>query len=133
MSHRERLVILSMLGALVVAASTVAGAADKDAATARKTESGLHFQLPADWPIEKRGGIVGPIPVEEYVARKMTAMEGRLQGLEQQVGKMDIQVRVLEEGLKRQRVPLASQSQPVAQPQPAAQPPVPSPSTETPK
>ena len=123
MNRIGRLMILSVLGGLVVGALTPAHAADKDAATTHKTESGLHFQLPADWPIEKRGGVVGPIPIEEYVARKMTAMEGRLQGLEQQVGKMDIQVRVLEEGLKRQRVPLASQPPPVAQPPPpAAQP-----------
>ena len=130
----RRLLIFGVLGALVTGAHTAASAADKDAATTRKTESGLHFQLPTDWPIEKRGGVVGPIPIEEYVARKMTSIESRLQGLEQQVGSIDIRLRVLEEGAKRQRTPLASQSLPVAEPpQPAAQPQTPPPSTEAPK
>ena len=76
----------------------------KDLTTVRKTSEGLHFQLPPDWPVEKRGTLVGPIPVEEYVAHKFTAVEQRLQSLEQQVGALDVRLRVLEEAMRRQRL-----------------------------
>lgn len=72
--------------------------------TVRKTAERLHFQLPPDWPVEKRAGSVGPIPIEEYMARKFSAMDQRLKTLEQQVGSLDIRVRVLEEDVNRQRL-----------------------------
>jgi len=72
--------------------------------TVRKTSEGLHFQLPPDWPVEKRGSLVGPIPVEEYLARKLGVMEQRLQAMEQQVGALDVRLRVLEEAMKRPRL-----------------------------
>ena len=72
-----------------------------------KTEQGLHFTLPADWPVEKRGGAVGPIPIEEYMSRKFSAMETRLRTLEQQMTSMDLRVRFLEEEFKK-RQPLQS-------------------------
>lgn len=36
---------------------------------------GLRFSVPEDWPIEKRGGVVAPIPTEEYVTIKFKAVE----------------------------------------------------------
>jgi hypothetical protein len=69
--------------------------------TVRKTQSGLHFQVPADWPIEERGGIVGPIPIEEYLGRKFSAVEARLRNLEQQLSAMEIRLRLLEEEAKK--------------------------------
>jgi len=35
----------------------------------------LKFHVPEDWPIEERGGLVGPIPTEEYVAMKFDESE----------------------------------------------------------
>jgi len=35
-----------------------------------KKSGGLNFQVPEDWPIEKRGGVLAPIPTEEYVLNK---------------------------------------------------------------
>jgi len=67
-------------------------------ATVRKTEANLHFQVPPDWPVEERGGIVGPIPIEEYLAKKFKLLEGRLQAMEQRLNGLDIRLRVLEEG-----------------------------------
>jgi methyl-accepting chemotaxis protein len=32
-----------------------------------KTQKGLKFQVPEDWPIEERNGVVAPIPIEEYL------------------------------------------------------------------
>jgi len=74
---------------------------EKDSGTVLKTEDGLRFKLPADWPIERRGGVIAPIPVEEYLSRKLTAIEARLQELEKQVSAFDLRLRVLEEQSKK--------------------------------
>lgn len=99
---------LLAIGIVLAAACPGVGAAEsaekETPVTVRKTSEGLHFQLPPDWPVEKRGTLVGPIPIEEYVARKFGAMEQRLKVLEQQVGSLDVRVRVLEEDAKRQRL-----------------------------
>jgi hypothetical protein len=71
--------------------------------TAVRTEDGLRFQLPPDWPVEKRGGLVAPIPVEEYLTKKFSALENRLQNVEQQVTAFDLRLRVLEEQSKKEQ------------------------------
>jgi len=38
-------------------------------------KSGLNFQVPDDWPIEKRGGILAPIPTDEYMMIKFKEVE----------------------------------------------------------
>lgn len=38
---------------------------------------GLKFNVPDDWPIEERGGAVGPIPIEEYIAKKFSAIDSK--------------------------------------------------------
>ena len=35
----------------------------------------LNFQVPEDWPIVKRGGLMTPIPTEEYVSIKFKEIE----------------------------------------------------------
>ncbi len=81
-------------------------AAAKDTAVIQKTEEGLHFNVPADWPIEKRGGIMAPIPIEEYLARKFKALEQQIQAMEQRGNSLDVRLRVVEEELKKQRLRL---------------------------
>ena len=71
-----------------------------DKPTVRKSQEQLHFELPPDWPIEKRGGMVGPIPVEEYLAMKFKALDARLQAMEQKLNGMDLRLRVIEENQK---------------------------------
>ena len=103
---------MSVLGAAIsLAAMVIAGASagavdgkkgDEQAPTVLKTQEGLRFNLPEDWPIEKRGGVLGPIPVEEYLSRKFSAVEIRLRSIEQQVSAFDLRLRVLEEAAKRQ-------------------------------
>lgn len=77
--------------------------------TVRKTKDNLSFQLPPDWPIEKRDGLVRPIPIEEYLARKFKALEGQLQSLEQRLNGLDVRLRVLEEDAKKRREALQSE------------------------
>jgi hypothetical protein len=93
---------LAMLAGLLLGAA-VAWAADKRESDGMvvKTEEGIRFKLPADWPIEKRNGIVAPIPVEEYLSKKLSAIESRLQQTEQQMGALDLRLRVIEEELKK--------------------------------
>ena len=76
--------------------------------TVEKTSEQLHFKLPPDWPIEKRAGMVQPIPVEEYLAMKFKALEARLQVLEQHLSGLDLRLRVLEEGLPKRSQGLKS-------------------------
>lgn len=68
--------------------------------TVRKTQEQLNFEVPPDWPIEKRGGMVAPIPVEEYLAMKFKAVESRLQTIEQKLNGLDLRLRVIEEAQK---------------------------------
>jgi len=46
-----------------------------------KKRNGLNFHVPEDWPIEKRGGILAPIPTEEYISIKFKATEEEFQAI----------------------------------------------------
>ena len=41
----------------------------------------LNFQLPEDWPVEKRGGLMTPIPTEEYVSIKFKEIKEEFRSL----------------------------------------------------
>lgn len=92
-----------VLGAVALAPVRVWGAEDRgDRSTVVRTEEGLRFRLPEDWPVEKRGSVVAPIPVEEYLSKKFSALEARLRALEQQLAGFDLRLRVVEETVKDQ-------------------------------
>lgn len=58
---------------------------EKENATAEnpvRVVSGVGFSVPADWPIERRNGATGPIPIEEYMALKFNKLEERISALE---------------------------------------------------
>ena len=95
------LVVVMAVGAMPGRAED--GGPAKEPVTIRKTKDNLSFQLPPDWPIEKRGGITAPIPIEEYLAMKFRGIEAKLQALEQRLEGMDIRLRLLEEEVKKQR------------------------------
>lgn len=73
-----------------------------EAPTVVKKKDGLRFNVPSDWPVEERNGAVGPIPIEEYLARKFSSLESRLRLLEQQISSFDLRLRVMEEESKKQ-------------------------------
>jgi len=70
---------------MIISIACVAGAIavltvdDPGYAQNTKSKSGLNFNVPEDWPIEKRGGILGPIPTEEYMVIKFTEVEEEFQ------------------------------------------------------
>jgi hypothetical protein len=108
-----------LLPALLFAAAGTAAAengAGADKPTVRKSQEQLHFELPPDWPIEKRGGMVGPIPVEEYLAMKFTSLDSRLQAMEQKLSGMDLRLRVIEENQKAKTAQPGLRSTGTAQP-----------------
>ena len=112
-AHRLICCLSILLGARLIvsaAAAPLLFAEEKssDTATVQKTSDGLHFNVPSDWPIEKRNGVTGPIPIEEYLARKFKALEAQLQALEQRLSSFDIRLRVMEEELKKSRQGLRS-------------------------
>jgi len=77
-------------------------------ATVTKTAERLHFKLPPDWPIEKRGGVTAPIPIEEYLAMKFKAVQSQMQVLEQRFNGFDVRLRALEEAAEKQKQGLHS-------------------------
>ena len=51
--------------------------------TITKTQKGLRFNVPEDWPIEERGGVVAPIPVEEYISIKFKDIYSQIDSIKQ--------------------------------------------------
>ena len=88
--------------AILVISSTVEATDEKKDVTILKTKDGLNFKVPPDWPVEERDGIVGPIPIEEYLAQKFSSLEKRIRGVEQQATSLELRLRVLEEATKKQ-------------------------------
>ena len=99
---------LAVVAAGLLAAAAGAEEARQEPVTVEKTKEQLHFKLPPDWPIEKRAGMVQPIPVEEYLAMKFKALDARLQAIEQRLSGLDLRLRVLEEGLPKRTPGLKS-------------------------
>lgn len=99
---------LAALTGLPAAWAEEARSSEQEDVTVEKTAERLHFKVPADWPVEKRGGVMAPIPIEEYLARKFKALEAQLQSIEQRVAGLDLRVRVLEEASKKQSKGLSS-------------------------
>ena len=111
---------LAAAAASGLSAASGANADSKEGATVQKSKDGLHFNLPPDWPLEKRGGVTAPIPIEEYLSKKFSAVNAQLQSLEQRVNGLDVKLRVVEEDLKQRRAAEAQQVAPSSQPAPAA-------------
>lgn len=66
----------------------------------RFKSTNLKFNVPDDWPIEERGGTVGPIPVEEYLALKFGRIEGRLKEMEAKSAEGGLKLADLDSRLK---------------------------------
>jgi hypothetical protein len=71
--------ICLLLAAIAVVCPVIVYAAD---GTGVKTEKGIRFAVPDDWPIEERNGAVAPVSVEEYVIKKFKEIEARLDQIE---------------------------------------------------
>ncbi len=77
--------ILNLVAAKAVMADDKAVSAESKKESEPKSAKGIQFSVPADWPIEKRNGALGPIPIEEYLALKFKKLEDRIVILENKV------------------------------------------------
>jgi hypothetical protein len=62
-----------------------------------KARKGLHFNVPDDWPVEKRGGVLAPIPVEEYVLKRFKQIQDDMNSLR---GELTARMETLEGDLR---------------------------------
>ena len=53
------------------------------------TKEGLSFRVPEDMPIEKRGGLLGPIPFDEYTYSKLKQIDTKIQGLNEKLDRIE--------------------------------------------
>jgi len=65
---QRKLILIGLTLAVVMCLTLIIG--NNIYAQSSKKNKGLNFQVPDDWPIEKRGGLLGPIPIDEYVVMK---------------------------------------------------------------
>ena len=61
-----------------------------------KNYRGLQFKVPKDWPIEKVGNAIGPIPMEEYMSRKFADLTERLKKQEDAMAAMEKRLATVE-------------------------------------
>lgn len=78
----KRIIVIYIL-CLSLAAS---GYAQEDL-TITKRQKGLRFTVPEDWPIEERGGVVAPIPIEEYISIKFKDIYAQIDSIKQDLSK----------------------------------------------
>ena len=84
-----------------------AWSADEDGSTEstvrKRHQEGLNFYVPPDWPVERRAGIVAPIPIEEYLANKFGALNERLDTVDRHISALEDRLKATEEVLRKQR------------------------------
>ena len=56
--------------------------------TITKTVDGINFELPEDRPVEKKNGIITPMPIDEYVAMKFWKMENNLKEMDASIAEI---------------------------------------------
>lgn len=50
-----------------------------------KNEDGISFTLPKDWPLQKMGASIGPVPIEQYLGMKFDKVNERITSLEERL------------------------------------------------
>lgn len=122
-------------GGLVATAFVLGWGALYVSAEEPKTQKGLRFNVPDDWPVEKRGGGLAPVPVEEYVLKRfkqvqddldtlrndltarLEACQGDVQAVRTQISqdleKVDESIRFLQQDVRavQSQIPSASDSE----------------------
>lgn len=66
-----------------------------------KSKDGLHFKVPADMPIVERGGVILPLPTDEYLIQKINALTERMDDLRNRTEALDQKVDSLNKQLER--------------------------------
>jgi len=61
-----------------------------------KNYRGLQFKVPEDWPIEKVGNTIGPIPIEDYMSRKFAVLTERIEKQDKAMAALEKRVETVE-------------------------------------
>ena len=84
------------------------------------TKEGLKFSIPSDMPIERKDGLVKPIPFEEYLYIKFKMIEERIGKMEKRLDAMEGKLLSKIDEVKVLQLGAAKKNEPAAQPQPAS-------------
>ena len=83
------------------------------------TKEGLSFSIPSDMPIERKDGLVQPIPFDEYLYIKFKQIEDRVTKLEERQDKMEDRLMAEFRQLKEMIAELKPKNDPSQPAQPA--------------
>jgi len=89
--------LATLTSAWLLAAPTANSPAEPGEDLVTKEIKGFKFKVPADWPVEERGGTVAPIPTEEYLSKKFSAVTARFEAAEKRLTTLDTKQATLEQ------------------------------------
>ena len=81
------------------------------------TKEGLVFRIPSDMPIEKRAGMLSPVPFDEYLYIKFKKIEEKLIEVDKKLTDTDKKIDHLEETLTAIKKMMEKKESPSATPQ----------------
>ena len=84
----------------ILCLNLVANGYTQEDPTVTKKQKGLRFTVPEDWPIEERGGVVAPIPIEEYISIKFKDIYSQIDSIKQDQSKKIEDVNLVIEDFK---------------------------------
>jgi peptidoglycan hydrolase CwlO-like protein len=73
-------IILFVCGLMI---TSLRSASTEEDNKVKRVEKGLRFNVPEDWPVEERNGVVAPVPVEEYLESKFKDITSQLESIKQ--------------------------------------------------
>lgn len=72
-----------------------------------KNVDGLRLAVPKDMPVEKRGSVVVPMSMEEYVAMKFSELEERISKMEESLKNINKELASIKENAPSHQEPLS--------------------------
>jgi len=84
------------------------------------TKEGFKFSIPSDMPIERKDGLVTPIPFEEYLYIKFKMIEERIGKMEKRLDTMEEKLLTKIEEVKGLQIEAAKKAGSAAQSQPVS-------------
>ena len=83
------LALVSLASTWLLTAPTAGSSAAPGEELVIKEVKGLKFKVPADWTVEERGGMIAPVPVEEYLSKKFSAAAARFDAAEKRLAALE--------------------------------------------
>lgn len=100
---------------LVGVAGMILFAGNNSHAQVSKKVGKLNFQVPEDWPVEKRGGLMMPVETEEYVSIKFKEIEKEFLAVRddfsEKFSKFESDLKIIEEDLSKKVKKIQTETQ----------------------